>query len=91
VYNWTFADTQEVDLSGVLAPGDPFEIRNAQNWFAGPVVSGTFDGTPLSLPLVGLEPAQPVGSSGAIAESEMTGRAFNVFVVRHDPAACPTP
>jgi hypothetical protein len=91
VYNWTFADTQEVDLSGVLAPGDPFEIRNAQNWFAGPVVSGTFDGTPLSLPLVGLEPAQPVGSPGAIAESEMTGRAFNVFVVRHDPAACPTP
>jgi hypothetical protein len=82
VYNWTFVDAQEVDLTAVLAVGDAFEIRDAQNWDAGPVVSGTFDGAPVTLPLENLVPAQPVGVPEAIDASEMTGHFFNAFVVR---------
>ena len=89
VYNWTLADTVDVDLGGVLAVGADYEVRNAQNWFAGPIAAGTFDGNPLRLPLTGLSPAQPYGSPTAIDAGEMTGTEFNVFVVRRNPAACP--
>ncbi|PKN46078.1 MAG: hypothetical protein CVU59_07115 [Deltaproteobacteria bacterium HGW-Deltaproteobacteria-17] len=89
VYNWTFAPTQSVDLSSVLADGDTYEIRDAQNWDAGPVVSGTFDGAPITLPMEGLVPAQPVGVPDAIDTTEMTGHFFNAFVVRRTVNWCP--
>jgi hypothetical protein len=37
--------------------------------------------------MTGLEPAQPIGSAGAITDAEKTGKAFNVFVVR--TTGCP--
>jgi hypothetical protein len=89
VYNWDLAETVAVDLGGILTPGASYEVRNAQDYFAGPVVRGTYDGAPVPLPMTGLAPAQPVGSDGAIEPSECTGREFNVFVVRRDPGACP--
>jgi hypothetical protein len=88
VYNWALADAVDVDLSGVLTVGATFEVRNAQNWFAGPVAGGTYDGSPVALPMTGLSPAQPIGSPAAIDPSETTGREFNVFVVRQDPGSC---
>ncbi len=88
VYNWALADAVTVDLSGVLEAGDAFEVRNAQDWFAGPVLSGTYDGTPPALPMTGLAPAQPVGNPTAIDPSEQTGREFQVFVVLGNPGAC---
>jgi hypothetical protein len=81
VYNWDLAGSVDVDLSGVLLPGARYEVRNAQNYFAAPVAEGIYDGSPVTLPLAGLEPAQPVGSEGAIDATEMTGAEFNVFVV----------
>jgi len=88
VYNWDLADTVEADLDGVLTVGAGYEIRNAQNYFTGPVVSGIYDGAPVQLPMSGVEPAQPIGSEGAIAPSEFTGKEFNVFIVRQDPGSC---
>ncbi len=82
VYDWSGTDTAPVDLSTVLAPGDSFEIRNGQNYFADPVVTGRYDGGSVAVPLTGLEPAQPIGSPGAFEPEEFTGRQFNVFVVR---------
>jgi hypothetical protein len=81
VYNWDLAETAEVDLGDILAPGAAYEVKNAQDYFGEPVASGVFDGAPVTLPLTGLEPVQPVGSPGAIDASEMTGPGFNVFVV----------
>jgi hypothetical protein len=78
-----------VDLSSVLADGDTYEIRDAQNWDTGPVVSGTFDGAPITLPLEDLVPAQPVGVPDAIDSTEMTGHFFNAFVVRRTVNWCP--
>ena len=91
VYNWTFVATQDVDLADVLSVGDAYEIRDAQNWDAGPVVSGTFDGAPVTLPLEGLVPAQPVGVPDAIDASELTGHFFNAFVVRKLVNWCESP
>ena len=81
VYNWEDLDSVEVDVSSILLVGTEYTVRNAQNFFAAPVLSGTFDGNPLRLPMDGLTPAQPIGDPTAIETSELTGRAFNVFVL----------
>lgn len=82
VYNWAGADAVAADIGNAVPVGAEFEIRNAQNWHKGPVAKGVFDGKPVSLPMVGMEPVQPLGAEGNIAPEEMTGKAFNVFVVQ---------
>jgi hypothetical protein len=90
VYNWEGADHVDVSLSGVVEAGDKIEIRNAQNYFAAPVFSGTYSGGSISLPMTGLAPAQPLGP-GKIDPAEMTGKNFNVFVVRKTDGAIAPP
>ncbi|MFL5732503.1 MAG: right-handed parallel beta-helix repeat-containing protein, partial [Chloroflexia bacterium] len=51
VFNWNLLSSLSVDLSSVLAPGDRYEIRNAQDFLSAPVASGTYAGGSLSLPL----------------------------------------
>jgi hypothetical protein len=54
VFNWGNAPTVSVDLSASgLSTGQAFEIRSATAYFAAPVYSGTYDGSPVSLPIVG--------------------------------------
>jgi len=81
VYNWDSLDKVDVDPSAVLKPGMRYEVRNAQDYFGKPVLSGAYAGGALSLPMTGLTHAQPVGSPGAITASEQSGKDFNVFVV----------
>ena len=77
VYNWDLLNTVSVDLSSVLSSGSSFEIRNAQDYFASPVVSGVYDGNPVSVPMNGLSVASPVG----YPKPSPTGPEFNVFVL----------
>ncbi len=77
VYNWDGSATQAVDLTGVVAPGAAYEIRNVQNFYGPPVVSGTYAGGTVTLPMTGLTPATPIGYEAR----PPTGPAFNVFVV----------
>ena len=77
VYNWDGSATQAVDLTGVVSPGAAYEIRNAQNFYGPPVVSGTYSGGSVTLPMTGLTPATPVG----FAAPPSTGPAFAAFVV----------
>jgi hypothetical protein len=79
VINWSRQGTVQADLSGVLQPGDTYEVRNAQDFYAAPVVSGTYGGGSVTLPMTGLSVAQPVGN--APRRAEPTGPEFNVFVV----------
>ena len=60
-----------------LSVGSYYEIRNAQNYFAPPVFTGTYDGNPVAFPMTGLTPATPVG----IAAPPPTGPRFNVFIL----------
>jgi hypothetical protein len=53
-------------------------VRNGQDFLAEPVLSGTFDGEPLQLPMNGLSVARP---SGQLRTPPATGPAFNVFVL----------
>ena len=49
VYNWPKTSVVPVDLSSVLKAGDTFEIRDVQNYFGSPVLSGTYTGSPVNL------------------------------------------
>ena len=77
VYDWTHASTVSVDLSSVLQVGANYEVRDAQNFWGAPVLSGTYQGGSVNLPMTGLAPAAPVG----MAAPAPTGPEFNVFVV----------
>ena len=79
VYNWGNSNNVNVDVSSVLSVGDPYEVRNAQDYFAPPVLTGTYTGNPLSLPMTNLTVAVPTGWSPTTVPT--TGRQFNVFVL----------
>jgi hypothetical protein len=77
VYNWDGSATQAVELTGIVSPGAAYEIRNAQNFYGPLVISGTYSGGTVTLPMTGLAQATPVG----YAAPPPTGPRFNVFVV----------
>jgi PKD repeat protein len=87
VNNWDGSATQAVDLTEVVSPGVAYEIRNAQNIYGPPVVSGTYAGGSVTLPMTGLTPATPVG----YAAPPSTGPAFGVFVVLSASLGPPSP
>jgi hypothetical protein len=79
VYNWSDAGSVSADLSSVLQPGDRYEVRNVQNFTGAPVVSGTYAGGTVSLPMTGTRPPTPLGRTTVAAP--ITGPEFDAFVV----------
>ncbi len=77
VYNWGGQSEVLVDVGGILSSGSAYEVRDAQNYFGAPVLSATFTGKSLVLPLAGSTPAAPVGLPAPSA----IGPEFNVFVL----------
>lgn len=66
IFNWDKANTVTVSASSLggiaLKPGDQYELRNVQNYF-GDIVTGTYDGKAIVVPMTGHSVAQPVGLS----------------------------
>lgn len=88
VYNWPQSATVSVDVSAVLSVGQGYEVRNAADFFGAAVANGTYDGSPIVLPMTGLSVATPVG----VAAPPATGPKFNVFILLPaSPAGTPTP
>jgi hypothetical protein len=79
VYNWPRLETVSVDLAGVLRPGQRYRIVSAQNFFGGDVISGTYDGKPIELPMKQVPVARPVGMPDY--ELPVTEPEFGAFVV----------
>lgn len=80
IYNWDLQPEVSVDLTGILKTGDPFVLRDAENYFGTPIATGTWtDGVPLSIPMTGLTPAPTVGTTNA--PPVHTAPQFGVFVV----------
>ena len=78
VYNWDNLSEVTVDLTSAMALGAAYEVRNAQDFFAPPVLSGVFDGQPLKLPMTGLTVAVP---NGPMLTPRPTGPTFNIFIL----------
>jgi hypothetical protein len=79
VYNWNLAPVVSIDVSGVVAAGATYEIRDAENFFGRPIVSGTYDGRPIAIPMTGLTAAQPNGD--VPAPPRHTAPEFGAFVL----------
>jgi len=79
IYNWSRQASVSVDLSSVLGVGRRYEVRNVQDLFGAPLVSGTFGGGTISFPMAGITPPTPVGLTSSPAP--VTGPDFNVFLV----------
>jgi uncharacterized repeat protein (TIGR01451 family) len=82
IYNWSGAATASIDLSKTgLTPGQKFEIRDSENYFADPVVSGVY-GTgsgkmaTATVPVLNRSMTQPLGITGLTASNE-----FSTFVI----------
>jgi hypothetical protein len=78
VYNWDNLSHVSVDVSPVMATNAAYEVRNAEDFFAPPVLSGVFDGQPLNLPMTGLTVAVP---NGPLRTPPPTGPTLNVFIL----------
>ncbi len=78
VYNWDDLSEVAVNVRDIVATGASYEVRNAQDFFAEPVLSGTFKGEALQLPMNGLSTARPMA---ALRTPAATGPTFNVFVL----------
>jgi hypothetical protein len=57
-----------------------YEVRNVQNWFGTPVMSGTYAGGTITIPMGGVAPPAAVG--GSPHAPPRTGPDFDVFIVR---------
>ncbi|HLZ45760.1 MAG TPA: hypothetical protein VKQ05_08790 [Gemmatimonadales bacterium] len=81
VFNWGRQARVEVDVKGVLAAGDRYEVHNVQDLFGAAVSTGTLPAgsTTITIPLGGVRPPTPVGLSTSPAPR--TGPEFDAFVV----------
>ncbi len=79
VYNWDLGDFVDVDVSSVLTSGARYEVRHAQDYFGPPVLTGTYTGLPLRLPMRGLRVAAPIGN--VPYRPNATGPQFAAFVL----------
>jgi hypothetical protein len=77
VFDWNRAGSAVVSLEGILPNGSTYAIYNAQDYFGPAVLAGTYHGSLVTLPTVGLSVEAPVAWPAAPA----TGPTFNVFVV----------
>jgi hypothetical protein len=79
-YNWDLQTQLTVDLSATgLSSGQRFEIRDVQDLFGAPLVTATYTGAPVVLPMSGLRVAQPVWSQAVLPRH--TAPEFAVFIV----------
>jgi hypothetical protein len=96
VYNWDKKESLPVDVAAAgLAVGDKYEIRDAQNWFGEPIITGTYDSKPITIPMTSTKLALPFAldyagqtipaggmKAKAYAAPEHTPIDFGCFVIR---------
>jgi hypothetical protein len=80
IYNWDAKEAVEVDVAAAgLKEGDAFEIRDGQNFFGAPVVTGKFAGKSVKIPMKGLTIVEPVGKVPVAPVH--TAPQFGIFVI----------
>jgi hypothetical protein len=84
VYNFGLQNPVAVDLSGVVALNAHYEVRNVQDPYGTPLVSGTYGGGSVQIPMNGVAAPKPIGRS-VPSFAPKTGPAFDVFLVTSAP------
>jgi hypothetical protein len=83
IFNWDRLPTASVDVSKVLSRSGQFVLHNAANYFGPPVLSGTYEGGALTVPMRSLSNALPVGT--VTTPPPVTAPEFAVFVIEKSP------
>ncbi len=78
IFNFTDASTVSVDVSSRLNNGDTYALRNPQDYYGTPVLTGTYSGSNLTVPMTGLSVQQPYGGAVTVPFS---GPRFATFVL----------
>lgn len=79
IYNYQMLNSVTVNLAGIgLNAGDQYELHNAQDFY-GDIITGTYNGTSISIPMTGHSVAKPVGSN--LKTPASTFPAFGAFVI----------
>ena len=88
VHNWQGLATVQLDMTGILAVGESYEVRDVQNFFGPLVATGTYGGGSITVPAGALPVVQPLGKPAV----SPTGPDFNVFdIIRTGAAPTATP
>jgi len=79
IYNWALNPTVAVNVSSVLNSGDRFAVYAAEDYLGTPVLTGTYTGTPISIPMTGTTVSAPIGLGWTPATVRPR---FGAFVIR---------
>lgn len=97
IFNWDKAATVAADISNIgLKPGDSYIVHDGQNYLGAPVLTGTYNGSPITLPMdlgttipprlgtvVNTYPyCSAYGCNVANSTPAHTSPEFNVFVIQ---------
>jgi hypothetical protein len=64
VYNWSNLPSVSVDLSSAgLAIGQTFTVKHVMDFYGAPVLTGTYTGAPITLPMTNLPIAAPINAA----------------------------
>src|SRR5207302_4586197 len=85
VFNWQHLPSVALNLSAVLKVGDQYVVQNVQDFYGAPAARGTYDGSPVTIPMAAVTPPLPIvgwSVSGWTGTPPVpTGPEFNTFVV----------
>ncbi len=80
VFNHDNVDFMDIDISEVVAIGAQYEIKDVQDLFGSPAVSGIYEGGTVRVPLNLTKVTQITGN--ALVELYHTPKQFNAFLLR---------
>lgn len=80
IFNGSLADNVSV-TPGVLNVGDTYRLYSAQNYGAGPIRTGTFTGTAISVPMTNLTSAPILYDNVGLTQPAVTSPTFAAFVL----------
>ena len=79
IYNWGLASTVGADLSSILSVGQSYVIKNVLDFWGSDVLSGTYAGGEVEIPMQAVSPPALLGRTYDTAPTP--GPRFGVFVV----------
>ena len=82
IFNHDGLASVPVDISDVIRVGESYEIRNVQDLWGTPVVSGVYAGGDVNVPMTtGVAPPTPIGATRVFATPPTTAPDFDCFLV----------
>jgi len=93
IYNWNNSPTVNVDVSSVLSVGDVYIVQNAQDFYGPSVLSGTYSGGTIAVPMTETAKSPLIGSiqwNSALSNASMPSTSTTDQDFQTPPTSLPT-